>query len=450
MGYAYAMSPGREREAALSSIKLGFKECSGTLKKIESEFECCIGSIMIEMKGIQGFARICPGDVFEITIKYGEQQKWKTRGKILKDGKQQWDSQQVVFKSLLDDVLSIKAVEVRGLRKNVTLGNKLCETRDLFSAHPQLMTINLNRSGTLKLNLIVTWNPLHGVAAAESTLKSQILSRSSTSLFGSMRSLPALFSGNSLSGRLRSGTLPSSHRSSDVFNHHANSMYFQSQMKKSHSASAGVTIKSNSESSSSGSTSSSLHLTGTSSGFGSASSYSGSASVPCSALTSPDTESAPILLNGRHTTGHLRPTRVFLSASACNLNRADSALLNKRPRPMSQVTEYGIQRFYNQIMQERNGSTASRMFQERSHQDIIESLDENNTDCSSDLTDSSPSKSAVTRRSTDSDLLDWKVYDGFSFFLKAEPESSEPFTCPQTQAESSSRHNCFNEISTIF
>ena len=80
---------------------------------------------MIEMKGIQGFARICPGDVFEITLKYGDQQKWKTRGKILKDGKQQWENQQVVFKALLDEVLSIKAVEVRGLGKNLTLENKL-------------------------------------------------------------------------------------------------------------------------------------------------------------------------------------------------------------------------------------------------------------------------------------------------------------------------------------
>src|ERR1043166_4941725 len=166
MGYAYALSPGRERESALTSIKIGFKECTETLKKIEAEFESSIGTILIEMKGIQGFARICPGDVFEITLKYGDTQKWKSRGKILKDGSQLWENQQVMFKALLDEVLSIKAVEVRGLGKNILLGNKLCETRNLFSAHPQLMTVNLNNIGTLKLNLVVTWNPLHGMMSA--------------------------------------------------------------------------------------------------------------------------------------------------------------------------------------------------------------------------------------------------------------------------------------------
>ena len=323
MAYAYALSPGPERDSALSSIKIRFKECTEALKKIECEFEASIGSIMIEMKGIQGFARICPGDVFEITIKYGEGQKWKSRGKILKNNDQVWDNQSVTFKALIDSVLSIKAVEVRGFGKNITLGNKLCETRSLFSAHPQLMTVNLNNIGTLKLNLVVTWNPLHGVSG--SLFKSQsLLSKSSSSLFGSMRSLPALFSGSSLSGKKssdRSGTLPVHCRipvsvtRSDLFsetvNHSnvsCNSPQYAAaaaassacQMKKSASAMAGITVKCNSDSTSSGSTSSSLHLMGTtaSSGFGSGSSYcSGSTSVPSSALTSPDCESAPIILS---------------------------------------------------------------------------------------------------------------------------------------------------------
>lgn len=326
MAYAYALSPGPERDSALSSIKIRFKECTEALKKIECEFESSIGSIMIEMKGIQGFARICPGDVFEITIKYGDGQKWKSRGKILKNNDQVWDNQSVTFKALIDSVLSIRAVEVRGFGKNITLGNKLCETRSLFSAHPQLMTVNLNNIGTLKLNLVVTWNPLHGVSG--SLFKSQsLLSKSSSSLFGSMRSLPALFSGSSLSGKKssdRSGTLPIHCRipvsvtRSDLFTetpvNHSNvscnsSQYGAAaatasstcQMKKSASAMAGITVKCNSDSTSSGSTSSSLHLMGTtvsSSGFGSGSSYcSGSTSVPSSALTSPDCESAPIILS---------------------------------------------------------------------------------------------------------------------------------------------------------
>lgn len=42
------------------------------------------------------------------------------------------------------------------------LGNKYCETLDLYSAQPQMMTVNLNTSGSLKLNLAVTWDPLYG------------------------------------------------------------------------------------------------------------------------------------------------------------------------------------------------------------------------------------------------------------------------------------------------
>lgn len=108
-----------------------------------------------------GFARLCAGDVFEITIKCGEKQKWKCKGKILKDNVQSWDSTQQIFRPNLADQLSIKAVELRGLGKKLCLGSKNCEIKDLFSARPQLMSICLNTTGTLKLHLIVTWNPLH-------------------------------------------------------------------------------------------------------------------------------------------------------------------------------------------------------------------------------------------------------------------------------------------------
>lgn len=160
MAQAFVLSPGKERETALNSVRSGYKECVDTLCRLEAELEHMIGTLLFQIKGIQGFARLCAGDVFTITIKHGEQ-KWKTRGKIQKHGKQSWDNHQVMFKALLGDVLYIKAVEVRTLGKSILLGNKYCETKDLFSAHPQLMTINLNPSGSLKLNLIVTWNPLH-------------------------------------------------------------------------------------------------------------------------------------------------------------------------------------------------------------------------------------------------------------------------------------------------
>lgn len=482
MGYAYALSPGKERKSALSSIKTGFKECTETLKQIETEFESSIGSIMIEMKGIQGFARICPGDVFEITVKYGENQKWKSRGKILKDGiNQMWDHQSVLFKGLLDETLTIKAVEVKGLGKKQVLGRKLCETKNLFSPHPQLMTINLNNIGTLKLNLIITWNPLHGVLTNEFNLKSGTLTRSksSLSLFGSMRSLPSLFSSSSLSNRNKSDTLPTHMRASTLMLNSPNSPksaiitdpFDQSflngnmvilnsssgvsadylarkrnRMKKSHSAIAGISIKSNNSdhsTSSSGSAGSSIHFTGGSSGFASGSSYcSGSTSVPGSALTSPDTESAPIFAsngsvlqrhhnhqrqpippttvnvihrqsihlnpqstfalnngtnNTRNSNGHAiyaQPTNViprhhqqqFLSASVSNLTRTDSALLNKRPRPLSQIMEHYN---YGQVVNQK-----SRWIQQLVGQQLNDNVSQQNT--LSSISSFKPSSSAST------------------------------------------------------
>ncbi|XP_069173632.1 rho family-interacting cell polarization regulator 2 isoform X4 [Procambarus clarkii] len=162
MAYAYALSPGKEKASALSNVRSGYRECTETLCALEVQIEQLIGTLTLEMKGIQGFARLCPGDVFEVTLKHGTQ-KWKSRGRVCKDNTQNWDNQRTVIKGLIGEMLLIKAVEVRVLGKTVVIGNKVCETKDLFSPHPQLMTVNLNPSGSLKLNIVITWNPLDGV-----------------------------------------------------------------------------------------------------------------------------------------------------------------------------------------------------------------------------------------------------------------------------------------------
>lgn len=55
--------------------------------------------------GIQGFARLCPGDVFEVTLKHGTQ-KWKSRGRVCKDNTQTWDNQRTVIKGLIGEMVS--------------------------------------------------------------------------------------------------------------------------------------------------------------------------------------------------------------------------------------------------------------------------------------------------------------------------------------------------------
>ena len=56
--------------------------------------------------GLLGFARLMPGDVYEITLRHGHQ-KWKSRGRI-GDAKQAWNTETCVFKVLLADMLDVK------------------------------------------------------------------------------------------------------------------------------------------------------------------------------------------------------------------------------------------------------------------------------------------------------------------------------------------------------
>ena len=48
-------------------------------------------------------------------------------------------------------------MEVKNLAKSVLLGLKHCETKDLFSAHAQIMTVNMNVNGSLKLSVVISW-----------------------------------------------------------------------------------------------------------------------------------------------------------------------------------------------------------------------------------------------------------------------------------------------------
>ena len=61
------------------------------------------------VSGMAGFARLCPGDVFEVTVRHGTQ-KWKTKGRIEKTGNQKWDIPEFNFKAVVGDIFNIKVV----------------------------------------------------------------------------------------------------------------------------------------------------------------------------------------------------------------------------------------------------------------------------------------------------------------------------------------------------
>uniref|UniRef100_A0A2C9L8V1 FAM65 N-terminal domain-containing protein n=1 Tax=Biomphalaria glabrata TaxID=6526 RepID=A0A2C9L8V1_BIOGL len=171
MARAYSATNSQSRKDSIANVKYGYKECSQTMCAIEAQLENMLGTFSCRLKGIAGFARLVPGDVFEVVIKHGGQ-KWKTKGRIEKNNSQRWDTPEFTFKCLVGETLSIKASEVRAF-KSVLLGQKNCEichpsTHDttgqgLFSANPQLMTVSVNVHGSLKLSIIITWNPLDGM-----------------------------------------------------------------------------------------------------------------------------------------------------------------------------------------------------------------------------------------------------------------------------------------------
>lgn len=143
------------------SIDCGVKECVQNLCAIELSLEALLGSFDCTLKGLFGFARLMPGDVFEVVLRYGHQ-KWKSRGKIGVTN-QSWDPCARKLKASISDRFSIKASEVKLFGKHIALGETICETMNLFSAKPCDMLINVNPSSSLRLGILVKWNPLEGV-----------------------------------------------------------------------------------------------------------------------------------------------------------------------------------------------------------------------------------------------------------------------------------------------
>ncbi|XP_075932556.1 rho family-interacting cell polarization regulator 1-like isoform X2 [Anarhichas minor] len=148
----------KEARESLAEANKGYKEYTENMCLLESELENQLGEFHIRMKGLAGFARLCAGDQYEIFMKYGRQ-RWKLRGRIEINGKQVWDSEEMVFVPLVSEFLCVKVTELKSLANHVVVGSVSCETKDLFAALPQTVAVDINDLGTIKLSLEVIWNP---------------------------------------------------------------------------------------------------------------------------------------------------------------------------------------------------------------------------------------------------------------------------------------------------
>uniref|UniRef100_A0A3Q0RUE8 Rho family-interacting cell polarization regulator 2 n=1 Tax=Amphilophus citrinellus TaxID=61819 RepID=A0A3Q0RUE8_AMPCI len=156
MKQAFSSSPSTKgTKESIAEVNRRYKEYTENMSAFESELENLLGEFHIKMK-LAGFARLCPGDQYEIFMRYGRQ-RWKLKGRIEVNSRQSWDGDEMVFMPLITDLINIKVTELKGLATHMLVGSVICETKELFTAVPQVVAVDVNDLGTIKLNLEVTW-----------------------------------------------------------------------------------------------------------------------------------------------------------------------------------------------------------------------------------------------------------------------------------------------------
>ncbi|XP_051927005.1 rho family-interacting cell polarization regulator 2 isoform X4 [Hippocampus zosterae] len=159
MKQAFTCSPStKATKESIAEVNRRYKEYTEKMSAFESDLENLLGEFHIKMKGLAGFARLCPGDQYEIFMRYGRQ-RWKLKGRIEANSRQSWDGDGMVFMPLISDFINIKVTELKGLATHLLVGSIICETKELFTAMPQVVAVDVNDLATIKLNLEVTWFP---------------------------------------------------------------------------------------------------------------------------------------------------------------------------------------------------------------------------------------------------------------------------------------------------
>ncbi|KAJ4941256.1 hypothetical protein JOQ06_027542 [Pogonophryne albipinna] len=139
------------------NMKRAFSLSPSTRASRDSLLELSRNHTLSLQVSLIGFARLCPGDQYEVVVRLGRQ-RWKIRGRIESDDTQAWDEEEMVFLPHTQDNFEIKVTEAKGLGW-LLVGMVTCLSTDFFVARPQLMLVDITELGTIKLQLEVTWNP---------------------------------------------------------------------------------------------------------------------------------------------------------------------------------------------------------------------------------------------------------------------------------------------------
>lgn len=158
MKRAFSLSPSsRQSRESLLELNRNHRHSLEDMSAMEAELEILLGELHVKMKGLIGFARLCPGDQYEVLIRLGRQ-RWRIRGRIQTDDRQMWDEEEMVFLPHIHGNFEIKVTEVKGL-SSILVGMVTCRSADFFTARPQMMVVDITELGTIKLQLEVVWNP---------------------------------------------------------------------------------------------------------------------------------------------------------------------------------------------------------------------------------------------------------------------------------------------------
>ncbi|XP_058541932.1 RIPOR family member 3 isoform X2 [Neofelis nebulosa] len=149
--------PSRASRESLQELGRSLQECTEDMWLIEGALEVHLGEFHIRMKGFVGYARLCPGDQYEVLMRLGRQ-RWKLKGRIESDDSQTWEEEEKVFIPTLHENLEIKVTELRGL-SSLAVGTVTCDITDFFTTRPQVIVVDITELGTIKLQLEVLWNP---------------------------------------------------------------------------------------------------------------------------------------------------------------------------------------------------------------------------------------------------------------------------------------------------
>uniref|UniRef100_A0A3Q2X4M9 RIPOR family member 3 n=1 Tax=Haplochromis burtoni TaxID=8153 RepID=A0A3Q2X4M9_HAPBU len=127
MKRAFSLSQStRASRESLLELNRNHRHSLQDMSTMEGELEILLGELHIKMKGLIGFARLCPGDQYEHL-----------------------------------HANNLMCRTTKGLSW-LLVGMVTCASADFFVARPQVMLVDITELGTIKLQLEVTWNPFDG------------------------------------------------------------------------------------------------------------------------------------------------------------------------------------------------------------------------------------------------------------------------------------------------